>query len=530
MEEDKTTLRRINSLRVKIAIIFTVFSICILCFSSFATYANQMKSYKKLSLEHVRNVGLYLEKLIQDSAEDFVNYQNYYMEHFAEVDIPYDFNEYNTARATFQKMLTDSDFEGTERISKIDFDALSDEEKKAYFIYWHEYWLLTFEHARVAFDLPYTYYLVPKEDKFIMVYMIDGERTHKGPNGEKAEEGKYLYLGDEYVDPPAKYPVEWNTWYTGKLQDDFQVWDNEWGYTYAYYVPLIINGQKIGLIGTEVKVEKLNKTILQNTIWQSVVIAIGLTVLLSLLCIFISHRYIRKIIRLEGQVRTFTEEKNPNIVYDIRRHPNGKNEITVLGNKFADMIQELENYMRNLLATNKELVDTKQQARIMNELANKDSLTGIRNKNAYDIEILRIHDLLVKGHKEFGLVMIDLNNLKRINDNFGHERGNIAIKTLCEIICEIFDHSPVFRIGGDEFIVILENSDYQNIEKLIVNINEELDALKSMKGLEPWERVSAAVAYALYDEEIDNGVESVFERADKAMYERKREMKAERKD
>ena len=89
-------------------------------------------------------------------------------------------------------MLTDSDFEGTKRISKIDFDALSDEEKKAYFIYWHEYWLLTFEHAREAFDLPYTYYLVPKEDKFIMVYMIDGERTHKGPKGEKAEEGKHV--------------------------------------------------------------------------------------------------------------------------------------------------------------------------------------------------------------------------------------------------------------------------------------------------------------------------------------------------
>lgn len=63
--------------------------------------------------------------------------------------------------------------------------------------------------------------------------------------------------------------------------------------------------------------------------------------------------------------------------------------------------------------------------------------------------------------------MIDLNYLKLINDNFGHDKGNIAIKKICNIVCVTFKHSPVFRIGGDEFVVILENEDYDNIHTLI---------------------------------------------------------------
>ena len=62
---------------------------------------------------------------------------------------------------------------------------MDEEVKKAWFIYYHEYWLLTFEEARAAFHIPYTYYLVPKEDIYYMVYMIDGERTAKKDSNGK---------------------------------------------------------------------------------------------------------------------------------------------------------------------------------------------------------------------------------------------------------------------------------------------------------------------------------------------------------
>ena len=528
MDTNNRNFKRTNSLRFKFAVISTIFSICILCFSGFTTYANQMKSYKTLCLENVRNVGYYLQKLILDSSKEFLYYQKYYMEHFAEVDIPYDFNEYTSALKDYQLLVNRSEQNRFGSVSDVNYGALTPEEQKAFFIYCHEYWTLTFEHAREAFNLPYTYYLVPKEDDFIMVYMIDGERSHKAPDGSKADSGKYLYLGDEYVDPYEKYPVQWNTWFTGQTQDDFQVWNNEWGHTYAYYIPLYIDGQKLGLIGTEIQVDNINKAILFNTLWQTGFMALGLFIFLTILMIFINHRYIHRVMFLEAEIREFSADKNPQIVEKIRANTRGKNELTLLAYQFADMILELERYMDNLLATNMELQVTKHHANVMNELANKDSLTGIRNKTAYDHEILRVEHQLSAGKKEFGIVMIDLNYLKQINDTYGHEQGSAAIKKLCKMICDTFVHSPVFRVGGDEFVVILENPAYQNVDDLITELNEKMEALQKEKGLEPWERVSAAVGYALYNEEIDSGVASVFKRADQAMYDRKREMKAER--
>ena len=98
------------------------------------------------------------------------------------------------------------------------------------------------------------------------------------------------------------------------------------------------------------------------------------------------------------------------------------------------------------------------------------------------------------------------------------------------LVCEIFEHSPVFRIGGDEFIVILKNRDYRNVDSLITDFNNHLTKVQKDDSLQPWEQISAAIGYAKFDKKIDSTVGDVFKRADKAMYDRKIEMKAERKD
>ena len=273
----------------------------------------QMKSYKEQYLERARNIGDYLEKLIQDSGNDFVSYQKYYMEHYKEILIPYNFDEYHTALNNFQIVLNKAASDDYSKLTNFDFDSLPEEAKRAHFIYMHEYWLLTFENARKSFNLPYTYYLVPDDQTYTMTYMIDGERTHRGPNGDKADEGEYLYLGDSYYDDPEVYKVQWNSWFTGKRQNDFEIWDNEWGYTYAYYTPLIINGQKLGLIGTEVQVEEVNKGILFNTLKQTGATAGVLIICIALLILFINDKYINKIVYLESYMREFTKTKNKDI-------------------------------------------------------------------------------------------------------------------------------------------------------------------------------------------------------------------------
>ena len=163
----------------------------------------------------------------------------------------------------------------------------------------------------------------------------------------------------------------------------------------------------------------------------------------------------------------------------------------------------------------------------MSVLAHHDALTGIRNKLAYDQEVRYLDDELQKGETSFGIAIVDLNDLKYINDTYGHDCGDISIRTVCNAICVVFKHSPVFRIGGDEFAVILRNHDYQKVEELVAEFRQMMKKLGEDDGSQraPWEKVSAAIGYALYDANKDKTADSVFRRADRDMYRQKVRMK-----
>ncbi|HAG68887.1 MAG TPA: hypothetical protein DCL38_02825 [Lachnospiraceae bacterium] len=196
--------------------------------------------------------------------------------------------------------------------------------------------------------------------------------------------------------------------------------------------------------------------------------------------------------------------------------------------EIGDMSIRLNDMVDRLKLTLTRLKDTEEHADAMAELASRDSLTGVRNKTAYDKYIQTHEETFLSGDEGFGFVMIDLNFLKRTNDTYGHDKGNVLLIKLCQTVCAIFAHSPVFRIGGDEFTVVLRGRDYRDIEALLKKFHAKLDEFEKDSSLQPWEKVSAAIGYALYDREIDNSIEDVFKRADEAMYECKNRMKAHR--
>jgi diguanylate cyclase (GGDEF)-like protein len=156
----------------------------------------------------------------------------------------------------------------------------------------------------------------------------------------------------------------------------------------------------------------------------------------------------------------------------------------------------------------------------MTELNWLSALNAVCLPRAAYQKVKQLSEDIARGQAEFGIVMMDLNYLKQLNDNYGHERGNEAIQKTCGIICDVFKHSPVYRIGGDEFVVIVQDRDYENIEALVEQFNRKVNATEG----KPWEKISAAIGYARYDN--DDNVEDVFRRADKEMYDRKKEMKA----
>ena len=156
--------------------------------------------------------------------------------------------------------------------------------------------------------------------------------------------------------------------------------------------------------------------------------------------------------------------------------------------------------------------------------AYQDALTGVGNKTAYNAKIIELNEMIAQGDTDFAVVMADMNNLKRINDEYGHRAGDEYIKGCCHMICDAFKHSPVYRIGGDEFVVILQGHDFNNRLQITQKLNDSFSETFSQNKRKPWLRYSASIGMA----ELmsgDSSIEIVFRRADKAMYEEKRKFK-----
>ena len=205
---------------------------------------------------------------------------------------------------------------------------------------------------------------------------------------------------------------------------------------------------------------------------------------------------------------------------------NTHDEFAVLAENMKKMESDINNKIGELTKTNEELIASQRVASQMTEMANKDALTGVRNKNAFNRAAESVDSKIKKGEMfNFGVVMVDLNYLKNINDEYGHTAGDAALIKLTSLICATFVHSPVYRVGGDEFVALLRNNDYKYAEKLIYDFKIKIQELIEDKELKPYERISAAIGYSVFDPETDKCINDVFKRADQNMYECKHAMK-----
>ena len=257
----------------------------------------------------------------------------------------------------------------------------------------------------------------------------------------------------------------------------------------------------------------------QYVLALSVVFA-ALTIAACLVAIWLVNRaMIRPINRLSSAMVHFNAGNKDNSELD-ELHITTGDEIQSLYESCRKMTHDIRSYIENLGKTSQELTKTKREAAEMNILAHRDALTGVGSKLAYDGQVKVLAEEMQEGRARYGIVMVDMNGLKQLNDTYGHEKGNVAIKKTCALICDVFAHSPVYRFGGDEFVIVVKDRDYDSIEDKIRQFKE----LSAQTAGEPWERVNAAIGYALYDS--DDAVDDVFRRADHIMYEHKKEMKA----
>ena len=150
-----------------------------------------------------------------------------------------------------------------------------------------------------------------------------------------------------------------------------------------------------------------------------------------------------------------------------------------------------------------------------------DPMTGVKSKHAfllsekdYDAKIAE------KTAEGFAIVVCDVNGLKKINDTLGHKAGDEYILKASRMICDIFQHSPVYRTGGDEFVVILTGRDYLIRKELLLALHD-----RSVSHIST-EDVVISGGLSDFQPDKDTSFHDVFERADSLMYEEKQLLKS----
>lgn len=240
--------------------------------------------------------------------------------------------------------------------------------------------------------------------------------------------------------------------------------------------------------------------------WQTLIREIALVSILVLLSLSLfTLYYIGRITKPLKQLTDAAEQAN-------------------LGNYDFALDYSADDEVGRLTATFRSLgVHMKAHISDLSARANIDGLTGVRNQGAFSAALAALQ-AQVDGEGArpvFAVGVFDCDNLKAINDRCGHDKGDIYLKTASGLIRRVFSESPVFRIGGDEFAVILQNEAFENREALFSAF--EAAAAEICRSTENcWEQVHVARGFAVYDPHNDLRVIDTVRRADKHMYENKR--------
>ncbi|MEI3479826.1 MAG: diguanylate cyclase [Bilophila sp.] len=260
------------------------------------------------------------------------------------------------------------------------------------------------------------------------------------------------------------------------------------------------NGMRLAITSPILEIDAAkNDLTLQIAVALAVIAAFSVA-----LTIFMTRRLTRPLRELTEAAKKIAAG---DLSVNLLQRMGDKDEVGKLAESFQQTVEHLQKYISYI-----------------NGLAYRDSLTGVKNKTAYLEAESRFEEQMRLGRPEFAVVVLDINGLKRINDTYGHDFGDMLIINACRLICKVFQHSPVFRIGGDEFTVILEKTDYEHYPDLLQRLEEEISNYNAKARSDT--QVSIARGIAVYNSETDLVFANVFKRADDAMYENKAAMKA----
>ncbi len=332
-----------------------------------------------------------------------------------------------------------------------------------------------------VYDSGYAFLVSPKGD---IVYHKDY------PNGMLQEKFEGSLADIKYI--------------LSKPQPGEKIYDYNWlGQPRKMVLKKLMNGMRIGVTVPSEEIDE-PKNQLINQVALSLIVIMAIAILLTIHLSKMVVRPLKQLTEVAGKI----SEGDLSVTIECKT----KDEVGVLAESFKRTVKHLKQYIDYI-----------------NHLAYTDALTNTQNKTAYTDRTNRLDLEIKEGSAAFAVIVLDLNNLKKMNDTYGHEYGDMLIVDAAAIIQKSFGRFSVYRIGGDEFSVILTDENYENYQELLKNFREEIVRFNAENKRYQTE-LQIACGAAVYIKGVDMNFGDVFRRGDKEMYENKTMLKQQAKE
>jgi len=327
----------------------------------------------------------------------------------------------------------------------------------------------------------------------------------------------FTFTIDPAVDDPGEFgePIMYtDALYAASLGTpsvDKEPYKDRWGRFYSAYSPVFNSAGKVaGIIAVDIDADWFDEQLRHHL--YLICIACAASLLAGGFIVFIVTGRLRKrfaflnseMNRLADDVDELATE-----LHFVSETKQVLEELTSPGDDFAlfesklkFLREELQNYITEA-----------------HSMAYTDLLTGLGNRNAYTKTIKRLNTQIVVGTADFSVAVFDINGLKQANDKFGHEFGDLMITTISDILKDSLSTNMIYRIGGDEFVAILGNSDEHAFDQVFESIKQKLDEMGNvLSDGEKQVPLGVSKGAAAFIKDSDTDIKAIFHRADEAMY------------
>ncbi len=383
------------------------------------------------------------------------------------------------------------------------------------------------------FEVEFIYVVIPSAEDGILYSVCSSVSQAEREAGD--EEYPIMFGDPDFYTAEQLVPYV-NAWEKTGEFTDFKSYSDYWGNCYTVCKTIqASDGERVALICADLTLDDL-QAIVNTYIVRSVILVVLIGILFALgVSLWLQKNITSPLLALEESTRGFAQKSHENradiadvLTFD---QPNiqTENEIQSLSMAIKQMSDDMKSYVEDILSAEKRAEAAEGEIAGITKLAYEDSLTKAGSKVAFEARRAEVAEAIKNGDTKVAIVVVNLNDLKRINDIYGLDGGNKYIISGCEILRQVYREIPVYRVGSDDFVVILQGDAYRDRDELYAVLEEQFYKAQDNTEVDPWERCSAAAGMTEFFDDADTDIDQVYRRAEMIMSRNKRIMKSERK-